>query len=163
MTAEKGSDFKDRLFGGHMLTEAPDAYRTIVLCEGELNGMSIAQVFPCIGVLSIGSQSANIAQAALEYIRRYGTVILWVDEPTQARRLLSALPSAYAIAPAQDANEMLQAGTLGAFLAAARYEACKGNKAALRRLVRDLQEGTADGGAAQVAALLQAELTADRG
>lgn len=158
MTSEKGSDFRDRLFGGHLLTEPANGYRTAVVCEGELNAMSIAQVFPCIDVLSIGSQSASIPPAALEYIGRYGHVILWVDEPAQARRLLSALPSAHAIAPAQDANDMLQAGTLGAFLAAVRYEACKGNQAAIRRLVYKLLDETADVGAQNIARQLEAFL-----
>lgn len=155
ITSERLSDFTGRFYGDVL----PPESRTLVLREGEINAMSIAQVFPKLDVRSIGSESATLSAAQVDWVNRFQEVILWVDKPAKARSLLSALPRAHAIATAQDANDMLQAGTLGAFLAAARYEACKGNQAALHRLVRDLQEGTSDSGAAHVARHLESILT----
>lgn len=160
ITSLQGSDFTSKLFGGQCLPHANDpapangerrleSARTLVVCEGEFNAMSIYQVagFTGLDVLSVGSQSGRLADSALGFVGRYGQMIIWMDEDKQARRLLSALPSALAVAPAQDANDMLRAGTLGAFLAAARIESCNGDKAALDTLRSYYATGNADAGA----------------
>lgn len=166
MTSLRGSDFSSKLFGGQCLPHAYDpapsigqkraeSARTLVICEGEINAMSIYQVAAttALDVLSIGSQGGTLTTAALGFVGRYGQVILWLDEGKQARRLLSKVPGAFAVAPAQDANDMLQAGTLGAFLAAIRIEACNGDLDKLATLLHNLKDG--DAGAVSMARQLE--------
>lgn len=146
-TAQPGSTFAGLLYGGHALpsyTPLPTAhsdekraenYRTLVICEGELNAISIWQVTEPWrwDVLSLGSESAKLSQAAIDYARQFGRVLVWMDRAPVARDLVALLmPLAFGVnSPARegggklDANDLLQLGKLGEFLATVRMRACK--------------------------------------
>ena len=142
ITSLPGSRFGGLLFGGQALPdwmkipgEGADLQRlcTLVLCEGEINAMSIWQVTDGqrVHVLSLGSESASLPDAAVELAKRYGAVIVWMDKPEIAKTLMGQIFGAYGYAsPAgQDANDMLQAGTLGGQVAALRWQTCKSDDA----------------------------------
>jgi hypothetical protein len=114
------------LFGGHLLGQQHD---TLILCEGELNAVSIWQAvytlgIPAVDVVSFGSQGAAVAEPALALARRYRQIILWADETAPVRACLAALgsrafglrsPTAAAEGVASvklDANALLQRGLL---------------------------------------------------
>lgn len=135
LVAETGSQFAGRLFGGQALPEwvllpAPDGYRgaqalcTLLIVEGELNAMSAWQVAgeTRLHVVSMGSESRQITPAALKFAQGYGQVLLWADKEKIAQQLMAALPGAVGIQSpgGKDANDLLQAGLLGGFLATMR-------------------------------------------
>lgn len=145
ITAESGSQFAGRLFGGQALprfspaAEQPtERLRTLVIVEGEINGMSIWQ---CAGgpdmphdwgidVLSLGSESAKLSPAMVQFAQRYGAVLVWADRAEVARELAAALPGAHPIRSpgGKDANDLLKAGLLGGFLMTVRADAAKSMK-----------------------------------
>jgi hypothetical protein len=100
-----------------------ESERTLVLVEGELNHCSIWQVVNAwkFDVLSLGSESATINPAMMQTVKRFGRVIIWMDKCTVAQKHMAAIPGSVAICSedlaGQDANDCLQAGTLGAVLA----------------------------------------------
>jgi len=125
------SDFTGALYGGHVLPEfctmAPNAngrnaesLRTLVLCEGEINAMSIWQEMESCNwdVLSLGSESQKLSAGALTFAERYGRVIIWMDNPEMAKRVMSQIAGSVAISSPVvddrqiDANSMLQTGEL---------------------------------------------------
>jgi hypothetical protein len=73
------SDFAGKLFGGQALWISPDSLpamfmkRRFVLCEGELNAMSIAQDMRDMkcDVLSIGSESQSLTESQIAFAKRY--------------------------------------------------------------------------------------------
>lgn len=109
-----GSDFSGILYGDH----ANDAgATTLVLCEGELNALSIWQVTrgQGIDVLSIGSQDAKLTQETIENISsKYSHVLAWLDERERAKSIMAVLPGAHGMQSprGKDANDWLQAGIL---------------------------------------------------
>ena len=123
------SDFTGVLYGGQGLLGCAEDLRTLVLCEGEINALSIWQT--CHGwnwdVLSLGSESAKLTTAMINYARRFERVIVWMDKSEVAKSIMTAIPGAWGMnSPGgKDANEMLQAGHLGGLLATARFEACE--------------------------------------
>ena len=138
------SDFTGALYGGHVLpafcTMAPndngrnaEQLRTLVLCEGEINAMSIWQETEAINwdVLSLGSESQKLSAGALSFAERYGRVIIWMDKADIAKRVMSQIAGSVAISSPViddrqiDANIMLQTGELAGFLVEARYRACQ--------------------------------------
>jgi hypothetical protein len=141
LVAETGSQFAGKLFGGQALPEwvyepAPEGYEhrvqklcTLLIVEGEINAMSCWQVASetHLHVLSLGSEGQTIPAAALPLIQRYGKVLVWADKERIAQRLMSALPGAVGIhSPGgKDANDLLQAGLLGGFLATMRANHAK--------------------------------------
>jgi hypothetical protein len=152
------SDFTGALYGGHVLPEfctmAPndngrnaESLRTLVLCEGEINAMSIWQEMePCNwDVLSLGSESQKLSAAALSFAERYGRVIIWMDNPEMAKRVMSQIAGSVAISSPViddrqiDANIMLQTGELLDFLVEARKRACQ-NEDERERVKWDLWE-----------------------
>jgi len=65
-----------RLFGGCALS-GPDNVPALVLCEGELNAMSVWQTTcGAVDVLSMGSENAHLTDAAIWVILRYERVIV---------------------------------------------------------------------------------------
>lgn len=62
-----GSSFTGILFGGHVFDGWLPALRTLILCEGEINAMSIWRVVQGTGcdVLSIGSDSTRLTEAMI--------------------------------------------------------------------------------------------------
>lgn len=132
------------LFGGHLLGEQ---HETLILCEGELNAVSIWQAVYTLGdpaaytvdgqavdVVSFGSQGAAVAEPVLALARGYRRVILWADETAPVRACLAALgsrtfglrsPLTGDVPPVKlDANVLLQRGLLGELLrrALSRFE-----------------------------------------
>ncbi len=101
VTAEHGSQFAGRLYGGHalpdwMLAPAPEEYShpveklcTLLIVEGEINCMSCWQVASetNLHVLSLGSEGQQIPPAAMPFIRRYGQVLVWADREQIAKGL----------------------------------------------------------------------------
>lgn len=113
-TAQFASDFAGRLFGGCALS-GPGNVPALVLCEGEINAMSIWQTTAGgVDVLSLGSESAHLSEAAIRAILRYQRVIVWVDKAEVAKRCMAALPGAVGFKSpyGKDANDWLQAGNL---------------------------------------------------
>ncbi len=100
------SDFAGKLFGGQALWISPDslpamfAKRRFVLCEGELNAMSIAQDMRDMqcDVLSIGSESQSLTEAQIAFAKRYGTRIVWMDKPSMRDKFVKLLGAQAGIA-----------------------------------------------------------------
>jgi DNA primase len=116
--AMKGSTL---LFWG--LHTVYDHHKTLVLVEGELNGISIAQVCALgLSVLSFGGENLTGAQQALIALvaGKYQRVIVWADKAEKARAVQAPVgkPCVMIQSPyGQDANDLLQAGVLAEFLA----------------------------------------------
>ena len=106
LRSAEGSDFAGKLFGGQALWIAPDslpaifAKRRFVLCEGELNAMSIAQAMRDMkcDVLSIGSESQSLTEAQIAFAKRYGTRIVWMDKPSMRDKFVQLLGAQAGIA-----------------------------------------------------------------
>ena len=117
-TAQFTSDFIGHLFGGCALSR-PDNVPALVLCEGELNAMSVWQdTMGAVDVLSLGSESAHLTKAAIQAILKYERVIVWMDRGGIAKNYMAALPGAVGLKSPQDndANDWLQKGGLHEFL-----------------------------------------------
>lgn len=117
-TAQAGSGFAGRLFGGPMLAGPGDG-RALVLCEGEINAMSVwAATLGSVDALSLGSESAHLPDRAIRAIRAYSRVIVWADRAGQAGRLMGVLSGAMGLSSPRgmDANDLQRAGLLRAFL-----------------------------------------------
>lgn len=172
ITAESGSQFAGRLFGGQVLPRVAERLRTLVIVEGEINGMSIWQ---CTGsptmpfdwrmdVLSLGSESAKLSPAAVAAAQQYSRVLAWADRAEVARELAAALPNAHPIRSpgGKDANDLLREGLLGGFLAMVRADAAKsvGELEALLWSLWDTANSLTglDTGSAQVCKSLAAKL-----
>ena len=140
ITALAGSQFAGKLFGGQALPAScfepvPEGYKpaeslcTLLIVEGEINAMSCHQVAgeTRLDVLSVGSESADLSPAAIEFAKRYGRVLLWADKTEVAQRLMGALPGSYGVRSpgGKDANDLLRAGLLGGFLATVRADAAR--------------------------------------
>ena len=113
-TAQFASDFIGKLFGGCALS-GPDNVPALVLCEGEINAMSVWQTTAgAVDVLSLGSESAHLSEAAVRAILRYQRVIVWMDRADVAKRCMAALPGAVGFKSPhnKDANDWLRAGVL---------------------------------------------------
>jgi hypothetical protein len=159
-TALTGSSFSGVLYGEQAqvsFTEQPKGHsnygptpegfvgvenkRTLLICEGEVNSQSIWQVAQDshLDVLSLGSESASMTPKMIEQANTYARVIIWMDKAERAKAIQELLPHAYLIeSPSgQDANDMLQAGTLGGFLALHRFQAAR-NRHEQERLLWDL-------------------------
>lgn len=142
-SAQTDSIFSGGLYGGHALpfSGLPDdgsgtyieSLRTLLICEGEINAISIWQVTEPWNwdVFSLGSESQRLGQAAIDIAKRYERVLIWMDRAEIARSLMATIPGAYGVnspnkdGKKQDANDMLQATLLGGFLATVRLMACK--------------------------------------
>lgn len=128
-TATPGSDFTGAFYGGHGLLGAAETLRTLVLCEGELNALSIWQVMhqAAVDVLCLGSESQKVTSAMIDYARQFAQVIIWMDRPQVARTVMASIPGAVGVnsPKGQDANDLLQQGLLGGLLATIRVKACR--------------------------------------
>lgn len=131
--ARYGSEFAGRVFGGQALARTCENLRTLIICEGEINAMSIYQVAgeTKVDVLSLGSESQRLPPAVVDYALRFKHVMVWADEPETAKNLMGALPGAFGISSKaltgnkQDANDLLRAGHLGGYLTAWRFKMCQ--------------------------------------
>lgn len=125
--SEPGSRFADSMYGGQALIWCMEHKRTLVICEGEINAASIWQAAheSYLDVLSLGSESAMLPKSALEYAAKFRACIVWMDKADIARKWADMIPGAIAVASpnGMDANDMLKAGKLGAFLGGVRLKA----------------------------------------
>ena len=121
--------FAGRMFGGLGLAGPVGGKFDLVICEGELNALSIWQVAHegRVDVLSLGSESQHITDAMLERIKEYRRVIIWMDKAEKLAELRARIPGATGIASphSMDANDCLQKGTLQPMIADLRLRACK--------------------------------------
>ena len=120
------------LFGQHLW---PSEGRRVVVTEGEIDALTVAQAFglgwPVVSVPN-GAQGAKKAlQRALEWLEGYESVVLWFDNDEPGRKAAqecAALftPGRCSLATAQlkDANEVLRAGGVKAVCRAV-YDARK--------------------------------------
>lgn len=148
LTAKQTSrgNFRGALFGGQTMPEftampvddaqgrCAEQLRTLVLCEGEINAMSIWQVAQPWrwDVLSLGSESAKLSAGAVALAKRYGRVIVWMDRAKIASAISDELgafkvysPVAKTTGKSLDANDILQAGALDELLRSWRIKACR--------------------------------------
>ena len=133
LTSEPGSLYAG-LYGRHALTRWPavdglhtERLRTLLLVEGEINAMSIAQVVGGVSerhdwrvdVVSVGSETARLSASDISFCGRYGRRLAWLDKRSAAARIAQQLGADALASPGeQDANDLLQSGLLGGFLAA---------------------------------------------
>lgn len=105
--------------------------RTVIVCEGELNAMSIWQEAQAanVDVMSIGSQDTKFTPGMLAFLHRYGKVLVWMDEPDRAARVrgdivagASGLVAAIQSPEGKDANDLLQLGHLQFVIAYLRFK-----------------------------------------
>lgn len=149
-TAFYDSDFLGVLYGGQALMGCAEDLRTLVICEGELNAISIWQMAAPwnFDVLSLGSETARVTPAMLDYARQFERVLIWMDKADFVLTLMASIGGAYGISSPmiddrkQDANALLQSGQLGGLLASARFEACQTDTERLR-LLWNIQDAVA--------------------
>jgi hypothetical protein len=124
-TSEAGNQQHGNLFGWQCL-QGPDKRQVLIICEGEINDLSLWQVGNhVIDVLSAGpeGQIANLPTAAVDLAQQYKHVIVWADERGIADRAAKRIGAAAMESPKSaeypkgaDANDMLIAGALGDWL-----------------------------------------------
>lgn len=135
-TAKMGSRYQSDfggLFGGQALARACESKRTLIVCEGEFNALSICQSAgeTAVDVLSLGTESKSLTPKMVDYMTQFRHVLLWVDRPKIVDDLMADLPSAYGVSSdtltgtKQDANDLLCVGDLGGYLTAFRFRMCK--------------------------------------
>lgn len=160
ITSLPGSKFGGVLFGGQGLPEwvyqpleggvnGAERYCTLVLCEGEINAMSIWQVAhrSNVHVMSVGSETSRLSSGAVAVAQRYGTVIVWMDREELATVAAGQIDGAVAFGSpgGKDANDLLQANALGGQLVKVRFGATKTDNDRWR-LVYDLWDAACDDG-----------------
>lgn len=116
--AERGSQN-----GFYYLTEHLGHFDRLMIVEGELNLLSLAQVLPEADLLSTGSQSLSesMKQALSVLAARYRRIWVWFDEPQKAQeiaRLVRGVPiqSPQLDGQKYDANRLLQDDLLHDFI-----------------------------------------------
>lgn len=106
------------LFGQHLWK---DGGKRVVVTEGEIDAMSVAQVFnlswPVVSVPNGAQGAKKSIQQNLEWLERFDQVVFMFDEDAQGQKaavecaeLLTPGKAAIASLPLKDANEMLKAG-----------------------------------------------------
>lgn len=117
-TMEQGS-----AVGFYYIPEYLGRFDRLLIVEGELNLLSIAQVKPETDLLSTGSQSIGegMKQILIRLAGRYRRVWCWFDDPQKAAevaRMTRGVPiqSPFIANQKWDANAMLAAGVLSDFL-----------------------------------------------
>lgn len=147
-----GSRFTGVLYGGQTLEPGAEGLRTLILCEGEINAASIWQVAhdSRLDVLSLGSESTTLTDAMIAHAAKYRHVVVWMDKREVALRLREKLPdrTVAVSSPVRpgldgqdrqwDANDLLRAGKLGAFLTAVRLRCCGDDLQAKEGLLWDI-------------------------
>jgi hypothetical protein len=158
LTSDAGSVFSG-LYGRNVLTRWPtdglrtERLRTLVVVEGELNAMSIAQVAGGVGerhdwrvdVVSLGSETQRLSADDVAFCKCYGRRLAWLDKRSAAARLAQQLGADALASPGdKDANDLLQSGLLGGFLAATLV-ATASSTAAVEGVLWDLWDASAHG------------------
>lgn len=119
-------NFSGHVFGWQAI-KGPDVVDTLIICEGEMNCLSIWQAGNgTIDTLSTGTESMieHLPQPVIDLAQRYRNVIVWADRREVARAAAAALPGAASmrshVTPSypkgMDANDTLKAGLLSDLL-----------------------------------------------
>lgn len=118
-------NFTGHVFGWQAIA-GPGKVDTLVICEGELNALSIWQAGSGhVDVLSTGTESmiAHLPQPVIDLAKQYKRVIVWADRGTLADSAALAIDAASMRSPmidgypkGADANDLLKMGKLGALL-----------------------------------------------
>lgn len=138
-----GSRPSGYLYGEHLLQ--PDPRKTLVICEGEINALSVWQVAHAtrVDVVSIGSKGGRIPDRLMDTIGHYGAVIVWTDEADDTKKVAAKLPKdkvqMMKSPKGQDANDLLRQGDLGKYLCEARLRLCQ-DEAERMNLLWDLYD-----------------------
>lgn len=158
-----GSKFGSVLFGAQALPDwvyeglqqpiegyrGVDQHCTLVLCEGEINAMSIWQVAhgSNLHVMSVGSETEHLSAGAIAFAQRYGQVIIWMDKEEKVKKVMPQVLGAFGFSSPQgkDANDLLQAGNLGGQLVALRWQAARTDDER-HRLFWDIWDNANEGG-----------------
>lgn len=120
-TSPKHNREHGNLFGWQQL-QGPDNRQVLIVCEGEMNALSLWQVGNhAIDVLSAGPQGQiiNLPTVAVDLAKQYKHVIVWADERDIADKAAKQIGAAAMESPKSaeypkgaDANDMLKAGAL---------------------------------------------------
>lgn len=117
-TAFSGSSFSGCYYGGHAMQRSGGD--TLLIVEGELNAISCRQVAPegC-EVLSVGCESTHITESMARVREMFDTVIIWMDREEIVRGKQEAFSGSFGVSSPEgkDANDLLQLGILGEFIA----------------------------------------------
>lgn len=139
---EYGSSISGVLFGGQTIDENIPESSTILVCEGEINAVSIWQATrnSRLDVLSLGSESASLTDGMIKYLSRYARVMFWLDKEGYVSDAMASIPGSYGIRSVdnRDANDFLVSGQLGALIATHRFRAAR-NKDEQLKLIGDLE------------------------
>lgn len=107
------------VFGWQALS-GPDKCDVLIICEGEMNAISIWQAGQgLVDVLSAGSESVTtvLPIAVIELAKQYKYRIVWADKGDIADAAALSIRAASMRSPkGKDANDWLQAGKLGDLL-----------------------------------------------
>jgi hypothetical protein len=108
-------------FGWQALRGA-DKVDVLIVCEGELNALSLWQVGRgAVDVLSTGSEATTkkLPPVVVDLAAKYKHRIVWADKKDIADKAAAQIGAASMASPeGKDANDLLQAGKLGALLTA---------------------------------------------
>ena len=108
-------------FGWQALRGA-DKVDVLIVCEGEINALSLWQVGRgAVDVLSTGSEATTkkLPPVVVDLAAKYKHCILWADKKDIADKAAAQIGAASMASPGgKDANDLLQAGKLGALLTA---------------------------------------------
>lgn len=126
MISEPGSRFGGYLFGGQALPLSMDSMflgqRSLLICEGEINAMSLYQVGKAmrVDVLSVGGEAAILPESLVNFAARYRARVVWFDKRERAQEHAKALDAlafwSEADGKKRDANDYLKAGNLTGLL-----------------------------------------------
>lgn len=118
-------NFAGHAFGWQAL-QGPGKVATLIICEGELNALSLWQAGQGrIDALSVGGEGmiAHLPQQVIDWAKQYPRVIVWADRGTLADSAALAIESASMRSPVidgypkgADANDLLKMGKLGELL-----------------------------------------------
>jgi hypothetical protein len=108
-------------FGWQRL-QGPDKRQVLIICEGEINDLSLWQVGRnAVDVLSTGSEATTkkLPPVVVDLAAKYKHCIVWADKKDIADKAAAQIGAASMASPGgKDANDLLQAGKLGALLTA---------------------------------------------
>lgn len=119
--------------GFYHFSECLGWFDRLIVCEGEINLLSLAQVLPELDLISTGSQSLSEAmrQTLSRLAGRYRRIWCWFDDPHKAAevaRLVRGVPvqSPQVDGEKWDANRLLQADLLHNFVSRLMGAKCYG-------------------------------------
>ena len=114
--------FTGHAHGWHAISGWAHGGGALIVCEGEINAMSIDQASRAHGlridVLSLGSESQKMPAEVIDAARSYRRCVAWGDRNDNAAAWAAAIGGATPIRSPKgyDANDLLQRGLLAAFL-----------------------------------------------